>query len=247
MASDDGKRPTRMLWVTLALTVVVIAALAWGTAAGGRPAEPESSQPSQNADSSLAERLLSLQRRQPDDPFALGREDAPVVLIKYEDFRCPFCSAFATDIEPLLIERYVESGVLRIEWRDFPVLGEESMEIAKAARAAARQGKFWQFHDVAYAMSKGMRKPSFPEERIQEAAREAGVPDLAMFNADRADPAIARAIQADVAEGRKLGVSSTPTFLINTQPVLGAQPLEHFTSIIEAERAKALEAERATK
>jgi len=221
------------VWITVPLTVAVIAVLAWKTA-GGRSTETATTRPSPTATSDLAAKLLSYQRRQPDDPLAIGRADAPVVLIAYADFRCPHCARFATETAPRLIERYVTSGVLRIEWRDFPVLGEESMELAKAARAAARQGKFWEFHDAVDAA----QEPSFSEERIQEMARQAGVPDLARFNADRADPDVERAIQADMAEGRKLGVFSTPTFLINTQPVLGAQPLERFAAIIEAERAK---------
>nr|WP_307850151.1 thioredoxin domain-containing protein [Saccharopolyspora sp. HNM0986] len=217
----------------------MVAALAWGTY-GGRPTGSEGGQQHQAAapDSGMAQQLRALQRRQPGDPFAMGRTDAPVVLIKYEDFRCPFCSKFTADVEPQLIERYVRTGVLRIEWRDFPIFGAESVEMAKAGRAAAHQGRFWQFHDIAYAMGGGTKKASFPEERIQEVAREAGVPDLAKFNADRADPTIQQAIQADATEGQQLGVSSTPAFIVNTEPILGAQPLESFVSVIEAERVK---------
>jgi protein-disulfide isomerase len=234
MSSEDRRPSTLLLlWVTVALTVAVITVLAWKTS-GGRSTETANTRPSPTATSDVGAKLLSHQRRQPDDPLAIGRVDALVVLIAYEDFRCPYCAKFSTEIQPRLIERYVTSGVLRIEWRDFPVLGEESMELAKAARAAARQGKFWEFHDVVYAA----QEPSFSEERIQELAREAGVPDLARFNADRADPAIERAIKADVTEGRRLGVFSTPTFLINTQPLLGAQPWDRFITIIEAERTK---------
>ncbi|REF36021.1 DsbA family protein [Thermasporomyces composti] len=234
MSREDRRGSTALLGITLALTVVLIIVLAWKTAGGGST-EAATARPGPTAGSELAEKLLSYQRRLPDDPLAIGRADAPVVLIAYEDFRCPYCAKYATDIEPQLIERYVTSGVLRIEWRDFPVLGEESMELAKAARAAARQGKFWEFHDAVYAI--GASKPRFSEELIQDLAREAGVPDLTRFNADRADPRIERAIRADMAEGRELGVFSTPTFFINTQPILGAQPLERFMTIIEAERA----------
>lgn len=239
MASGGQQRSPRVLWFAAALAIVVVAVLAWG-AFGGRPPASESGSQDRTAaqDSGLDRRLQGLQRRQPEDPFAMGRADAPVVLIKYEDFRCPFCSKFTADVEPQLIERYVKTGVLRIEWRDFPIFGQESVEMAKAARAAARQDRFWQFHDVAYAMGDGTKKASFPEERIQEVARRAGVPDLTQFNADRADPAIMQAIQADMAEGQQLGVSSTPAFIVNTEPILGAQPLERFAAVIEAERAK---------
>ncbi|MEV5540256.1 thioredoxin domain-containing protein [Saccharopolyspora shandongensis] len=224
-------------WGFAALVVVAVAALAWG-AFGGRPSPESAQQPAATQEDNIAAVLKTLQRRQPGDPFAMGRTDAPVVLIKYEDFRCPFCSKFTADVEPELIKRYVDPGVLRIEWRDFPIFGTESVEVAKAARAAARQGRFWEFHNAAYARGNNGHKPSFPEEAIQQVAREAGVPDLAKFNADRNDPAIMQAIQTDLAEGQALGASSTPSFIINEQAVLGAQPLEQFVAVIEAERAK---------
>ncbi|MGW1680281.1 DsbA family protein [Saccharopolyspora sp. NPDC002376] len=225
-------------WGFAVLLVAVVAALAWG-AFGGKPSPESAQQPATPQQNDIAEVLKTLQRRQPDDPFAMGRADAPVVMIKYEDFRCSFCSKFTADIEPELIKRYVDTGVLRIEWRDFPIFGDESVEVAKAARAAARQDRFWQFHNAAYARGNGEEKPSFPDETIQQVAREAGVPDLAKFNADRNDPEILQAIQLDAAEGQALGVSSTPSFIVNGQAVLGAQPLDQFVAVIEEERAKA--------
>ncbi|RKT89053.1 Protein-disulfide isomerase [Saccharopolyspora antimicrobica] len=233
-----SKGSPALRWGFAALVVAAVAALAWG-AFGGRPSPDQAApQTATTEQDEIAAVLKSLQRRQPDDPFALGRTDAPVVMIMYEDYRCPFCSKFTADIKPQLIERYVDTGVLRLEWRDFPIFGEESLEIAKAARAAAHQGRFWEFHNAAYARGNGGEKPSFPEETIQEVAREAGVPDLAKFNADRNDPAIMQAIQTDATEGQALGVSSTPSFIVNSQPVLGAQPLDQFVAVIEAERAK---------
>ncbi len=64
--------------------------------------------------------------REPDDPMAMEEVDAPVVMVNYSEFQCPFCGKFARDTAPTLIEEYVEDGTLRIEWRDFPYLGPES-------------------------------------------------------------------------------------------------------------------------
>src|SRR5690625_406580 len=66
----------------------------------------------------------SLAHRETDDPTALGEEDAPVVLVAYSDFTCPFCATWAQETQPELIERYVDPGDLRIEWREFPYLGD---------------------------------------------------------------------------------------------------------------------------
>jgi hypothetical protein len=95
--------------------------------------------------------LLQVIRRDAGDPLALGDVDAPVVMVNYSEFQCPFCGKFARDTEPELIEQYVEDGTLRIEWRDFPYLGPESTRAAPAGRAAAAQGRFWDFHDALFA------------------------------------------------------------------------------------------------
>ena len=68
--------------------------------------------------------------------MALGDVDAPVVMISYSEFQCPFCGKYARDTEPILVEKYVDSGVLRIEWRDFPYLGPESTTAAQAGRGS---------------------------------------------------------------------------------------------------------------
>ncbi len=73
------------------------------------------------------------------------------MLIEYSDFQCPYCGRFARETKPVLLRDFVERGVLRIEWRNYPIFGEESERAARAAWAAGRQGRFWQFHDLVYA------------------------------------------------------------------------------------------------
>src|SRR5699024_2995863 len=102
-----------------------------------------------------ADLLADLPRREPGDPLAMGEPDAPVTMLIYSDYRCPFCAKFSQDVQPDLVEEYVETGVLRLEWRDLPIFGEESLEGARAGRAAAEQGKFWEFNDAVYADAPG--------------------------------------------------------------------------------------------
>src|SRR5690625_2376016 len=66
-------------------------------------------------------------RREADDPFAIGPVDAPVVMVVFSDYRCPFCARYSRVTEAELVEKYVSEGQLRIEWRDFPVFGDASM------------------------------------------------------------------------------------------------------------------------
>ncbi len=169
-------------------------------------------------------------------PPSQGDADAPVVMIEYGDFRCTFCGKFAREVEPQLEKKYVESGTLRMEWRDFPYLGRESVDAALAARAAQEQGRFWEYHDLLYENQSG----GFSEERLVELAREAGL-DVERFEEDLASGRFERAVAEDFQEGQEMGVTGTPTFVINGRVVAGLQPVEVYEEAIE--RAKA-EAER---
>ncbi|MEU9713618.1 thioredoxin domain-containing protein [Streptomyces sp. NPDC047976] len=184
-----------------------------------------------------AAELKALARREPGDKLAVGRADAPVVLIEYSDFKCGYCGKFARDTEPELVKRYVEDGTLRIEWRNFPIFGAESEAAAKAAWAAGQQDRFTAFHAAAYA--EGAKAKGFGEDRLVELAREAGVPDLGRFKTDLAGEQAAAALRRDQEEGYRIGVQSTPSFLVNGRPIAGAQPLDAFTAAIAKAKAEA--------
>ncbi|MFB7515820.1 DsbA family protein [Streptomyces sp. NPDC056144] len=176
--------------------------------------------------------LEAYARRDASDKLALGRADAPVVLIEYADFKCGYCGKFARDTEPLLVKKYVDEGTLRIEWRNFPIFGEESEAVARASWAAGQQGRFWEFHKAAYA--EGAKEKGFGKERLTALAKEAGVADLARFTRDSEGTAARAAVKKDQEQGYSLGATSTPSFLVNGRPIAGAQPLETFTDAIEA-------------
>ncbi|MFF7179710.1 thioredoxin domain-containing protein [Streptomyces sp. NPDC008121] len=185
--------------------------------------------------------LEAYARRDAADKLALGRPDAPVVLIEYADFKCGYCGKFARDTEPELIRKYVEKGVLRIEWRNFPIFGEESEAAARASWAAGQQGRFWEFHRAAYA--EGAKEKGFGADRLAALAKEAGVADLTRFTRDTDSAAARAAVTKDQEQGYTLGATSTPSFLINGRPIAGAQPMEAFTDAVDA-AAKAAKAKR---
>lgn len=176
--------------------------------------------------------LEAYARRDAADKLAMGRADAPVVLIEYADFKCGFCGKFARDTEPALVKKYVDAGTLRIEWRNFPIFGEESEAAARASWAAGQQGRFWEFHKAAYAP--GAKEKGFGKERLTALAKEAGVADLARFTRDAEGSAAREAVSKDQEQGYSIGATSTPSFLINGRPIAGAQPMEAFTQAIEA-------------
>lgn len=238
MGATRGWNRQRRLNVLIAGLIAVIAVLVTLLTTNGSDTSEEAestgqAKPGASERASRPSPLDQLARRQPGDPQALGRRDAPVVLVTYEDFRCPFCAKFATETAPKLRERYVDTGKLRIEWRDFPIFGQQSKLAAKAGRAAARQGRFWEFHDVVYAHAPERGHPDLNQATLVGFAKEAGVPDIARFEADLADPAIAQTVQRDYTQAAQLGVSSTPTFVVNGKPIVGAQPLPAFVETIE--------------
>ncbi|MFD9213403.1 DsbA family protein [Streptomyces sp. NPDC059544] len=236
----SGTRPARSLKPYAYGAAVAAAAVLLGfvsytatkpddSATGGRSADVSAS-----PDAGVYPELEKLARRDAGDPLALGRADAPVVMVEYADFKCGYCGKFARDTESALIRKYVEKGVLRIEWRNFPIFGEESESAARAAWAAGQQGRFWQFHKAAYA--DGAKEKGFGEQRLEELAAEAGVKDLARFTRDAAGEEARQAVARDQEEGYGLGATSTPSFVVNGRPIAGAQPASTFVAAIEAAR-----------
>ncbi|MFJ6778339.1 DsbA family protein [Streptomyces yangpuensis] len=233
-----GTSPAKPLLISagVALAAVTLGLVSWqATAPADKAAAGSAPAAAPRSDTSAA--LRALARREPGDKLAVGRPDAPVVLIEYSDFKCGYCGKFARDTEPELVKKYVDNGTLRIEWRNFPIFGAESEAAARAAWAAARQDRFAAFHAAAYA--DGSKEKGFAEPRLLELAREAGVPDIERFKTDMAGEEAAAALKKDQEEGYRIGVTSTPSFLVNGRPIAGAQPLGAFTAAIEQARAAA--------
>lgn len=174
-----------------------------------------------------------LARRDADDYAAIGDIDAPLVMVEYADYRCPFCGLFSRDTMPIIIEEYVEPGLLRIEWRDAPLFGQDSVDAAVAARAAGEQGRFWQYHDAIYEVAPESGHADMPREKLVDFAEQVGVPDLEAFEAtlDSQPPLIQ--VSADQAEARQIGLTSVPSFVIGQEAFSGAHPIDTFRTVID--------------
>ncbi|MFJ9577969.1 DsbA family protein [Streptomyces sp. NPDC101191] len=216
----------------VALAATLLGVVSYATTKPSSPSGSSVAEVSADPSAGVYPELEAYARRDAKDGLALGRADAPVVLIEYADFKCGYCGKFARDTEPALVKKYVEAGTLRIEWRNFPIFGEESEAAARASWAAGRQGRFWEFHKAAYAP--GAKEKGFGKERLTALAKEAGVADLARFTRDADSAAAREAVSRDQEQGYALGATSTPSFLVNGRPIAGAQPMETFTDAIEA-------------
>jgi len=157
-----------------------------------------------------------------------GDAAAPVTLVEFSDFHCPFCR----QVQPVLLQlRQKYGNRVRIVYKDMPIdaLHPQARSVAEAARCAADQGRFWEFHDKVYAGG-----PDGSAATLQRYATEAGV-DLSQFEACRASRKHQAGVQRDVQEGADLGITGTPGFFINGRFLSGSQPLEAFAGLIDQE------------
>jgi protein-disulfide isomerase len=163
-----------------------------------------------------------------DDDPAKGPADAPVTIIEFSDFGCPFCSR----VNPTLArikDRYGDS--VRIVFRDFPILQlhPQAGKAAEAGACANEQGKFWPMHDLMFANQQSLDAAS-----LKQHAATLGL-DAAAFEKCLDSGKNTAEWQKDSADAEKAGVQSTPAFFVNGRPVTGAVPYEQFASVIDEE------------
>ena len=166
-------------------------------------------------------------------PPTIGSESAPVEMVMWGDFQCPFCRRFELTTLPALIERYVDTGQVRFVWRNFENYGSESQDAAVAAYCAGEQDRFWDYHTTLYENQRGVNTGVFVKANLQRFADELGL-EAAPFNTCIAGQDYNTVIIADKRLGRSEGVNATPTFFINGEMIVGAQPTETFVALIES-------------
>ncbi|WKZ45977.1 MAG: thioredoxin domain-containing protein [Anaerolineales bacterium] len=131
------------------------------------------------------------------------------------------------------MEQYVSNGTVRVGYWNFAFLGPESTWSAEAAECAADQDQFWAYHDKLYESQAGENQGAFNKENLKKFAEEIGL-DTQAFDECLDSGKYTSLIEQDTQAAQSLGVQSTPTFLVNGQPVIGAQPFEVFQQAIES-------------
>ncbi|HST68598.1 MAG TPA: thioredoxin domain-containing protein [Solirubrobacterales bacterium] len=149
----------------------------------------------------------------PQEEMLLGDPEAPVELVEFGDLQCPYCAAYAGEILPPIIENQVKKGQLKIDFRNFTIIGPDSAEAGAAALAAGVQGRGWNFVELFYRNQGGENEGYAADEAFLEAvAKGAGVKDLDRWNEDRALKTAE--VEETTAEAQQLGIEGTPTFAI---------------------------------
>ena len=155
------------------------------------------------------------------------------MLIEFSDFQCPFCGRFYVQTESQIDEAYIQSGKVRFGYFNFAFLGPESTWAAEGAECASDQDKYWEYHDVLYSSQSGENQGAFNKDNLKKFAEGLGL-DTSAFNECLDSGKYTQLIQDESSMASSIGVRSTPTFLINGQAVVGAQPYEIFQQTIDS-------------
>jgi protein-disulfide isomerase len=176
----------------------------------------------------------------------LGNTNAPVTMIEYGDYQCPFCGEeFFAQTEPQIIQNYVNTGKVRFVFRDFAFLGAESTAAANAAQCANDQGKMWPYHDALYTAKvaddeKGGSEDDgfFSTAELLKLGQQVGL-NMTTFTSCVNNQSDLSIVNQEKTDATTQGVNSTPTFYINGTQILGAQPYAQFQQTIDAAIAAA--------
>ena len=168
------------------------------------------------------------------DAYAIGDPDAPITIVEFSDYQCPFCVRHFQQTYPRIVDEYVDAGIVRYVFKDFPLnsIHPQAAQAAEAARCAGDQDAFLEMHDMLFE-----RQMLWGGQDAAEAftgfADDLGL-DADAFSQCLASGKYEDAVNVDLGQGIELGVTGTPAFFINGYGVSGAQPYELFEQAIES-------------
>lgn len=174
----------------------------------------------------------------------LGEPDAPVTIIEFGDYQCPHCKEFEEGLAVELQEKYITKGLVKLEFRNMAILGDESFLAAEAAQCANDQGKFWEYHDALFAHQRGVDSGGFSPERLVSFAEDVGL-DVERFTACMEDGTHRQLVEDETQAAEDAGAEGTPFFLITAggldeaSVVRGTESFDAFAEAIDAKLAEA--------
>jgi protein-disulfide isomerase len=164
----------------------------------------------------------------------MGDPNAPVKIIEYSDFQCPYCGKFTLDTEQQLIDAYIATGKVYFEYRSVGnFIGPESVRAAEAAYCAGDQNKFWEMHDIIFANQQGENEGHFSDKFLTALASKISL-DIGTFSDCFTGGKYAAKVEQDGVDGRQAGVKGTPSFVINGKLFENALPFSAFQTAIDA-------------
>ena len=170
----------------------------------------------------------------------LGSKDAPITMIEFGDYQCFYCNKFYHEIEPQIVKNYIDTGKVRMVFKDFTIIGQDSVNAAHASHCAQEQGKFWEYHDALYNNWAGENTGWASSDNLLKFAKQVGL-DENSFNQCMAQSKYLTTIQGSLSNAKDLGLTGTPDFFIilpdhTVTKVVGAQPFEVFDNIFKSQQ-----------
>lgn len=165
-----------------------------------------------------------------DGFYGIGPEDAPITIVEFSDYQCPFCKRWHDEVYQPLLNEY--PGQIRLVYRHLPLtsIHPDAFPAAEAAMCAGEQNAYWPFHEKLFSSDR------LGNSTYAQYAQELGL-DMTAFDVCVTERKYQEAVQADSDFAVNLGVRSTPTFFINGLAIVGAQPLDVFKQVIDKELA----------
>jgi protein-disulfide isomerase len=168
----------------------------------------------------------------------MGNQESKVTLVEYGDYQCPYCEQYYTTVKQV---SEANKDKIKFQFRNFPLnnVHQNAFAAARAAEAAGLQNKFWEMHDMLYESVNWQiwTRQGAPQNSFNEYAQTLGL-DVTKFKADFASEKVNDMINADMAEGNRLGITGTPAFFLNGKQIQVANDPKAFQKVIDAELAK---------
>lgn len=171
-----------------------------------------------------------------DGSPSLGNPNAPLTMIEWGDYQCTFCYRFHQHTFDIIKSEYVQTGILRVVFRDFPLNGPDSVLAAHAAKCADEQGLYWQYHDTLYNNWGGERTGWITEDALYGFALDTDLQSR-LYNDCMESGKYTTTIQDAYESSRQIGIDATPSFIIHDKSqaikITGNQPIETFRAVIQ--------------
>ncbi len=168
----------------------------------------------------------------------LGSDSAPITMIEFGDYQCFYCNQFYHTTEPDIVKNYIDTGKVRMVFKDFVIIGQDSVNAAHAAHCAQEQGKFWQYHDTLYNNWNGENTGWASSANLLSFAKSVGL-NATQFGQCMTQSRYISTVQGSLSNAKDLGLTGTPDFFIispdkSVTKIVGAQPYEVFDGLFKS-------------
>ena len=252
-SESNVKKSTPTGMVIAMVIIVAVAAFFAGSYFSNLNSDTVTQSDLDSAIAKLESKIASIQSpsRQPSQPIKIsvdndpvrGNPDAPITIIEFSDFQCPFCARFHVQTLPSILEEYIDTGKVNLVYRDFPIqsIHPNALPAAVAAECANEQGKYWQYHDTLFERQNSWSKLDTGSviSTFSQYATDIGL-EQQQFDSCLGSGKYLQEVQQDLNDGRTYDITGTPGFFIGNDDIGfvkidGAQPFESFKKVIDSQ------------